>query len=160
MLKNLLFMPFYGTLGYLYRRYMADESSLMLFSVREFIFALEIGNLLEVAQVPAERVYSEGEGPFRYKLDFRGTRIPVLDLAERSGMQPLPMTGTLQLLVVEADTRPFALLITRILEVAKGKGTVYRFPSMFRTGHNRYIEAVYRHDNNISFVLNPKAILQ
>ncbi|MDO8444983.1 MAG: chemotaxis protein CheW [Deltaproteobacteria bacterium] len=139
---------------------MADESSLMLFSVREFIYALEIGTLLEVAQVPAERVYSEEEGPFRYKLDFRGTRIPLLDLAERSGMPPFPMTGTLQLLVVEADHRPFALLITRILEVAKGKGTVYRFPSMFRTGHNRYIEAVYRLDNKMSFVLNPKGILR
>jgi len=138
---------------------MAGESSLMLFSVREFIFALEIGTLLEVAQVPAERVCSEEEGPFRYKLDFRGKRIPVLDLAERIGMQPLPMTGTLQLLVVEVDSRPFALLINRILKVAKGKGIVYRFPSMFRTMHNRYIEAVYRLDNKMSFVLNPNAIL-
>lgn len=138
---------------------MGDESSLMLFSVREFVFAIEIGNLLEVAQIDAANLCLD-EGPFKYIFDFRGARIPVLDLAELAGMTQTPARSSLQLLVVEAHSRPFALLIDKVLEVAKGKGAVYRFPEMLRTERNRYVRAVYLLNNKISFVFDPALVLR
>ena len=138
---------------------MGDESSLMLFSVREFLFAIEIGSLLEVTQIDAVNIHQE-EGPFKYSFDFRGARTPIIDLAEIAGRMPAPMAGSMQLLVVDSQTHPFAFLIDRVSEVAKGKGAVYRFPEMLRTERNRFIRAIYLIDNRMSYVFDPDLLLK
>ncbi|MEK7852142.1 MAG: chemotaxis protein CheW [Deltaproteobacteria bacterium] len=139
---------------------MNSESSLMLFSVREFVFAMEIGSLLEVAQISSEKLSPDEAGPFRYRFNFRGKDIPVLDLAERSGIIPTPIEGLLQLLVVEMNSNPFALLIDKVLEVAKEEGVVYRFPAMLRSERNEYIKAIYRLNDRISFFIEPGSLLK
>lgn len=139
---------------------MNSESSLMLFSVGEFAFAMEIGGLLEVAQVSAGRLSPGEEGPFRYRFNFRGKEIPVLDMAERSGIMTPPIEGFLQLLVVEMNSNPFAVLIDKILEVAKEEGVVYRLPAMLRSEDNRYIKAVYRLNDRISFYIDTASLLK
>lgn len=139
---------------------MNSESSLMLFSVGEFVFAMEIGSLLEVAEFSAGKLSPDETGPFRYRFNFRGKDIPVLDMAERSGMMPTPIEGFLQLLMVEMDSKPFALLIDKILEVAKEEGVMYRLPAMLHSEHNRYIKAVYRLNYRISFFIDPGSLLK
>ena len=139
---------------------MNSESSLMLFSVRDFVFAMEIGSLLEVAQINAGSLSSDDGGPFRYRLNFRGKDIPVLDMAECSGIMPTPIEGFLHLLVVEMNSNPFALLIDKILEVAKEGGVVYRLPAMLRSERNRYIKAIYRLHDRISFFIDPGSLLK
>lgn len=141
-------------------RYVGGESSLMLFSVRDFVFALEIGSLLKVAEISAERVSVYEEAPFRYRFNFRGNEIPIVDMSERTGGMPTPLTGFLQLLVVEINSCPFALLIDKVLNVVKGVGTVYRFPEMLRTEQNRYLKAVCRLDNKIYLILEPGPVLK
>lgn len=139
---------------------MNSEPSLMLFSVRDFVFAMEIGTLLEVAQINAGSLSPDAGGPFRYRFNFRGKDIPVLDMAERSGIMPTPIEGLLHLLVVEMNSHPFALLIDKILEVAKEEGVVYRLPAMLRTERNRYIKAIYRLNDRISFFIDPGPLLK
>lgn len=139
---------------------MNSESSLMLFSVREFVFAMEIGSLLEVAQVSAGKLSPNEAGPFRYRFNFRGKEIPVLDMAERTGIMPTPIEGFLQLLVVEMNSNPFALVIGKILEVAKEEGVVYRFPAMLQSERNRYIKAIFRLNDRISFFIDPGSLLR
>lgn len=139
---------------------MNSESSLMLFSVGEFVFAMEIGSLLEVAEISAGKLSPDETGPFRYRFNFRGEYVPVLDMAERSGMMPTPVTGFLHVLVVEINSNSFAMLIDDILEVAKGKGVAYRFPAMLRSERNRYIKAIYRLNDRISFFVEPGSLLK
>ena len=132
---------------------MGDESSRMLFSVKGFVFAIEVGDLLEVAEISAERISVCEEGLFSYKFDFRGTAIPVVDMARRVCGMHMTLTGLLQLLVVEIDSRPFALIVDKVLEVVKGAGIVYRFPEMLSTEENSYIKAIYRLNDTLYFVL-------
>lgn len=138
---------------------MSNESSLMLFSVKGFIFAIGVGDLLEVAEVGAERISVCKEGPFSYRFDFRGNDIPVVDMARRICGIPTPVTGLLQLLVVETDSHPFALMIDRVLEVAKGAGIAYRFPEMLRTEGNSYIKAIYRLNNSMCMDIEAASVL-
>lgn len=139
---------------------MGDESSKMLFSVKGFVFAIEVGDLLEVAEISAERISVCEEGLFSYKFDFRGNAIPVVDMARRVCGMPTPFTGLLQLLVVEIDSHPFALVVDKVLEVVKGAGTVYRFPEMLRNEENSYIKAIYRLNDTLYLVLVPALVLK
>ena len=138
---------------------MGDESSQMLFSVKGFVFAIEVGELLEVAEIGAERISVSEGGVFSYKIDFRGNCIPVVDMARRVSGMPTAVTGLLQLLVVEADSHPFALIIDKVLGVAKGAGIVYRFPEMLRTEENHYIKAIYRLKNTMYLVFGAASML-
>ena len=139
---------------------MGDESSLMLFSVKGFVFAIEVGDLLEVAEISAERISVCEGGSFSYRFDFRGNDTPVVDMARRVCGMPTPVTGLLQLLVVEIDSRPFALMIDKVLEVVKRAGIVYRFPDMLRTEENRYIKAIYRLNNTICMEIGAGSVLK
>ncbi|MBF8251258.1 MAG: CheW-like protein, partial [Deltaproteobacteria bacterium] len=132
----------------------------MLFSVKGFVFAIEVGDLLEVAEISAERISVCEEGLFSYKFDFRGNAIPVVDMARRVCGIPTPVTGLLQLLVVEIDSHPVALIVDKVLEVVKGAGTVYRFPEMLRTEENSYIKAIYRLNDTLYLVLGPASVLK
>lgn len=135
---------------------MDTEASLMLFSAREFVFAIEIGNLLEVALVASDKVLPDNEGCFKAALDYRGIRIPVIQLA--ADTNPFPISDSLQLLIVDGQ-RPLAILIDRVMEVVSGKGDVYRFPDMLRTEKNRFIKAVHRFKGGMAFVIDPALIL-
>ena len=135
---------------------MDTEASLMLFSVREFVFAVEIGNLLEVTLVAPDKVLPDNEGSFKAVLDYRGIRIPLIQLAEDD--KPLPMSDSLQLLIVDGQG-PLAILIDRVMEVVSEKGDVYRFPDMLRTEKNRFIKAVHRFKAGMTFVIDPALIL-
>jgi chemotaxis signal transduction protein len=132
---------------------MGEESSLLLFSVRGFPFAVEVGSLLEVTVIDASCVSPE-DGPFRYGFDFRGEKTPIVDLVE-----PSSMAGSLHLLVVDMYHHPVAFPVDRVTDVVKGEGAVYRFPRMLRTERNRYIKAVYRVGGRISFVIDPGLVL-
>ncbi|MBI4746252.1 MAG: chemotaxis protein CheW [Deltaproteobacteria bacterium] len=138
---------------------MSDESKLMLFSVKGFVFAIGVADLLEVAEISAERISVSEEGPFSYKFDFRGIDTPVVDMARRISGMPTPVTGLLQLLVVETGSRPFALMIDKVLEVVKRAGIVYRFPEMLRTEENRYIKAIYRLNNTMCMEIGAASVL-
>ncbi len=135
---------------------MDTEASLMLFSAREFVFAIEIGNLLEVTLVAPDKVLPDNEGCFKAVLDYRGIRIPVIQLA--ADTNPFPMSDSLQLLIVDGQ-RPLAILIDRVMEVVSGKGDVYRFPDMLRTEKNRFIKAIHRFNGGMAFVVDPALIL-
>lgn len=135
---------------------MDTEASLMLFSAGEFVFAIEIGNLLEVTSVEPGKVLSDNEGRFKAILDYRGIRIPVIRLA--GDTNPFPLSDSLQLLVVDGQ-RPIAVIIDRVMEVATGKGAVYRLPEMLRTEKNRFIKAVYSFNGGMAFVIDPALIL-
>lgn len=137
---------------------MGDGSLRMLFSVNGFVFAIDVSDLLEVAEIDAERILVSEGGAFSYKIDFRGNYIPVVDMARRVCGVPTAVAGLLQLLVVEMDSRPFALIIDKVLEVVKGAGTVYRFPEMLRTEENRYIKAIYRFKNTIYMALGAASL--
>lgn len=139
---------------------MGDESAMMLFSIKGFVFAIEVSVLLEVAEISAERISSYQEGTFSYKFNFRGNDIPVVDMARRISGISTPVTGPLQLIVVEASSRPFALMIDKVLEVIKGAGIVYRFPEMLRTEDNRYINAVYMLNNVMYLILGAASVLK
>lgn len=139
---------------------MNGESSLMLFTVRGFVFAMEIGSLLEVAQISADKLLVDEEGAFRHRFNFRGKHIPVVDMSERAGIMPAPMEGLLHFLVIEMNSDTFALLIDNILEVAKEEGAVYRFPAMLRSDGNKYIKAIYRRSGMMSFLIDPRSILK
>lgn len=135
---------------------MDTEASLMLFSVREFVFAIEIGNLLEVTLVAPDKVLPDNEGCFKAVFDYRGIRVPVIQLA--ADTNPFPISDSLQLLIVDGQ-RPLAILIDRVMEVVTGKGDVYRFPDMLRTEKNRFIKAIHRFKDGMTFVIDPALIL-
>lgn len=138
---------------------MGDESSRMLFNVSGFVFAVEVFDLMEVAEIAAERISVSEDGLFPYKYDFRGKAIPVVDMTTRVGGNSKPLEGVLELLVIEVDTHPFALIVDKVLGVIKGGGVVYRFPEMLRTEENSYIKSMYKLKGTLYLILQPASVL-
>lgn len=134
---------------------MDTEAALMLFSVSEFLFALEIGNLVEVTLINPEDLLQDTDGQFESLLNYRGSRIPVVRLI---GDIKTCKQDQLQVLIAYR-VRPFAILIDKVKEIVSGHGTVYRLPEMLRTSKNRFIKAVFRFNNKIAFEIDPSLLI-
>ena len=87
--------------------------------------------------------------------DHRGEVVPVLDLRDRFGLEPLGPTRRTKWILVEVDARPVGLVVDAVTEVlAVSEPERRAVPEIGVGGDGRGVEAVYSHGGRLVFVLD------
>lgn len=135
---------------------MDEGTRFLLLSLEGENYALPIARLLEITTPRDIRKDPDLTGLFEGKFEFRGKRIPALDIKK---LFKLPGAAGTTLLVVKSGKGTLGVLVDAVTEILDTDQRPVPMPTGVINPSLRYYSGILRHKENLVLVLNGDGLL-
>ncbi len=136
-----------------------DLDSYLSFHIKEEIFALEVGKVIEIMEVPNITFIPKAPSYMRGVINLRGKVIPVIDAGLKFGLDPIELTINSCIIIIklEADDTDieFGIIVDQVLEVFElTKNKLQASPSVGSEYNLDYIKGITKIEEDIAMVID------
>lgn len=138
---------------------MEELDSYLSFNLKNEVFALEVGKVIEIMEVPNITFVPKAARYMKGVINLRGKVIPVIDAGLKFGLEPIDLTINSCIIIIKLETEEneieFGIIVDQVLEVFElSKNKLQASPNVDDNYNLDYIKGITKIEEDLIMVID------